>query len=623
MSQGRTVARYAIRVRDASRTLIGEVDAFTKLGIVERYNAVSDWALELDAAHPMAPLLATKGYGVEIVRQVVDADTDVVLATRVELSGPMRHIERGKQDNRLLVAGKDDTMWLAARDAWPVTTLPYSAFVLGMPGLLRSYRLGESSGTSATDSKSGQTGTYSGSGITLAQAALVDDLDTCVDFDGAAGNVSIPTSGLPTGNGAFWLAAWVNGTSFADANSLKIAVGFGTNSGAGSAPFLGVRSSGIPCFGNFLTTLNAAVTINTGETHFLLGTWDGTTRKIYVDGALSASDTPAAYSISLVNARIAASNSGTGNLWNGRIDEVMMGGTSLPSDTDIANLYALGLTRFSQSAYDAQGPAAAETVLRHYVDVNAGPSAILERQVSGLTLAADAGQGASVKGNARFDPLVSKDGNGLLQQLALAGGVGFRVVQSGTNLEFQVYTPQDKTAVAKFSDDLGNLADYAYALDAPDLDSGGNVVVVGGSGEGTARIFLIGKDAGSITSWGRAEAFVDARDTADTATLSQRASDALAQTQEQTTFTSTLAPVESMVYGIDYSLGDKVTVVVDGAAFSDIVREVEITVDRSGAETVVPAVGTVNAAAVQRMLSGLQRQVQLLRARIDRLERTQ
>lgn len=631
MTQGITVARYAIRVRNASRQIVGEVDAYNRLGMTLRFNSVGDWALELAADHPQAANLVTPGYGVEIVRSVVNPDTGVVVASRVELSGPVRRIERHKDGNVLLVSGRSDDCWLAARDAWPVLNYPYGAYALALPGLLRYYRLGESVGTSAADAKSSQNGTYTNTGWTLAQAALIDDADTSVSFDGTGGYVELPTTSLPTGNTAFWMAAWVNATSWSDSGGFKFACEFGSVNGAGSCAWLGVNSSGHPATGNFGGSPNlvaSGVTWGTGETHLLMVTWDGTTRKLYADGALATSDTPAAFAITLSACRIAKGNSSsTAFFWNGRLDDVMFGGTSLPTDPQIAQLYALGLSRFASAAYDTQS-GACETVLKHYVDVNAGPGAIANRQVSGLTIQTDAGSGSVVKGNARFDALVNKDGTGILQQLALASSppLGFRVVQSGTALQFQVYTPADKTAVAKFSDDLGNLADFDYVREAPDFDAGGNYVVVGGSGQLTARQFVNAQNATSIANWGRDEFFVDARDTADRTTLLQRAADALAQTQEKLSFSATLAPVQSMVYGVDYSLGDKVTIVVDGVSYQDIIREVAITLDNgsgSGGELVVPSVGTPNAAVVLDTLASFARLLRQQQARIDRLERTQ
>src|SRR5690348_14958694 len=125
MTLGVTTADYAIRVRDGNRNLIGEVDAYDKFQAILRFNAVSDWALQLDAAHPMAPFLATKGNGIIVTRTIRDADTRKVIQSSTLLSGPLRRIERKKAGNLLIVSGKDDTMILAARDAWPSGGLPF------------------------------------------------------------------------------------------------------------------------------------------------------------------------------------------------------------------------------------------------------------------------------------------------------------------------------------------------------------------------------------------------------------------------------------------------------------------------------------------------------------------
>ncbi len=97
-----------------------------------------------------------------------------------------------------------------------------------------------------------------------------------------------------------------------------------------------------------------------------------------------------------------------------------------------------------------------ELVLRGYVDANAGPGALPRRRLPGLVLGAEAGVGTAVTGRARFPVLLD-----LLAELALAGGdVGFRVVQVGSDLVFQVYAPRDLTDEAVFSYGRGNLAGF-------------------------------------------------------------------------------------------------------------------------------------------------------------------
>lgn len=236
---------------------------------------------------------------------------------------------------------------------------------------------------------------------------------------------------------------------------------------------------------------------------------------------------------------------------------------------------------------DTTGPA--ETVLRYFVDRNLGPAATAARRLTYLTLPPDLGRGTTVRGRARFHTLLE-----LLQPLALTGGdLGFRIAQVGAGLEFQVWAPVDRTATAVFSEELGNLAGYTYRESAPLA----NYVIVGGQGEGTARAFVEGGTQADIDIYGRIEAFRDRRDAPDTATLEQARAEALAESVPQTALSISPIDTEAVAFGRDYTLGDRVTVVIDGVPIRDVVREVVLTLTASGGETVTPVVGTPGAAS--------------------------
>jgi YD repeat-containing protein len=90
----------------------------------------------------------------------------------------------------------------------------YSATVLGTPGLLSYWRMGESSGTSLADASGGShTATVSGGALGVA-GALGGDADTAVRFNGSSSYAQAPLnlSGTQTVTVEFWLKwnAWVN-----------------------------------------------------------------------------------------------------------------------------------------------------------------------------------------------------------------------------------------------------------------------------------------------------------------------------------------------------------------------------------------------------------------------------
>jgi len=225
----------------------------------------------------------------------------------------------------------------------------------------------------------------------------------------------------------------------------------------------------------------------------------------------------------------------------------------------------------------------ASTVLGEYVDANAGPGALPERRIPTLTIAPDPLLGATITGRARWQNLLV-----LLQELALAGGVAFRVQQVDEELEFSVRAPEDLTADVQFSEPLGNLEGYKYDSASSPL----NFVYLGGQGEGTARVIVEGQAPGEIIDWGRIESFQDRRDTADTDELTQHIVKVLAENTSSAGLVITPADTDRQVYRVDYRLGDRVTAVIDGIPVQDQVQEVQTVITPAEAAIVRPTIGS-------------------------------
>lgn len=620
----RPVAEYAIRVRDANLNLVGELSAYERALFTLRYNGVSSWAIQLSASDPLAGALVADRAGIQVLRSLRDPATGALLSSAILFSGPRWGRARQLAGNSLLVSGYDDTLALAGRLAYQVVGYPYLTQVTGLAGNLRYYRLDEASGTTGVDSNSGaHNGTYSASGVTYRQPLLFDDGLGCVLWDGANNAFDVPLTGLPTGNAAWALETWFNAVAFPASGNATL-INFGTST-ANQAAAIKIDSTG-KVFGDVFGSGTTKQAISTGVLYHAVVTWDGTTLKLYINGALAQTGTPGALNIVLSFAHIG----GNGSVE--RFHGYQQGAAYYSAALTLAQVqanYALGPSRFVAAVADTR-TGACETVLRQYVDKNAISAAAdpsgLSRVVPFLALETDLGRGATVTGNGRMDQLVTADGTGLLQQLAQTGGLGFRVAQVGGALDFQVYAPSDKTATVLFSAALGNLADFTYQEDGPGFVSGGgNALMVAGGGQGTARVFVNRADTNSITRWNRFEQFADARDTTDLATLQQRGDAALAQMAATTQFALTLAPQKAIVYGADFGLGDTVTVIIDGVTYSDIVREVQIQLDRASAETVTPAVGSPNADTIRQLFGGFVQQAQIatLRSTASKLARSQ
>ena len=131
-------------------------------------------------------------------------------------------------------------------------------------------------------------------------------------------------------------------------------------------------------------------------------------------------------------------------------------------------------------------------------------------------------------------------------------------------LVFEVYRGADRRGQVVFDAAYDNVLSYDYCCS----DNGcNNVAYAFGTGEGADRIGTVWPDTHS--GYDRRELYVDARDltqdegvTADAyrALLQQRAAEKLAAIPRVETFAAEIAPSSNYRLGVDYNLGDVVTV---------------------------------------------------------------
>jgi hypothetical protein len=262
----------------------------------------------------------------------------------------------------------------------------------------------------------------------------------------------------------------------------------------------------------------------------------------------------------------------------------------------------------------------ASTVLIAYVNLNLGPGAVVTRRKSLLTMATDPAIGSTVKGEGRWDADVLS----FLQPLAITGNVGFRVVQVGTALQFQVYRGVDRSSSVKFSTKLGNLAGFEYSRTRPKA----NYVYVGASGSGTARIIKEFSDNSAVATWERIEGqLANASSTSDTTVIAQAGADALATGSEQVSLSITPVETQDMMYGVHYNIGDTVAIQLDNPATTpyaesgqvvDVVRAVTINLTPKGPQTVTPTIGTPAKGNVSKLVRAFQQATR----RLNNLERS-
>lgn len=235
----------------------------------------------------------------------------------------------------------------------------------------------------------------------------------------------------------------------------------------------------------------------------------------------------------------------------------------------------------------------AESAMRHYVAANVGSAAPLVRRQDSfrefITLqAVNKHLGGAVIKSARFDKL-----GDMLAEIASTSGLRFRLVQVGSALELQIEEIADKRKFIRLDVANGTLQEQSVLFAPPTVTR----VVVAGQGNGVDRQFLMRTSAESLEAedeWGLIiEDFKDQRNTSDVAELQQSGDEILAD-GGFTTVAVKASPSDdqTMVFQIDFNLGDRITIVVDDQEADSYVTEAAIVADESGVITAV-AIGDV------------------------------
>lgn len=221
---------------------------------------------------------------------------------------------------------------------------------------------------------------------------------------------------------------------------------------------------------------------------------------------------------------------------------------------------------------------AAETVIKEYVNVNLGPGAASGREVIGLTVESDQARGNTVFANARFNQMQE-----LIYDLAQVGGIGYQLKQLGTALEFLVFEPVDRSDIIRMDIQNRKLTSSVYSYGTAKLTR----AIVAGRGEAENRLFTERSNSDSLNAeiaWNRRiERFIDARQSEDLNELKTAGDEALTD-EGKTIVEMSVTPADetNMVYGVDWFLGDTVTVVANDVEATAVVTEVGVNIGSDG-----------------------------------------
>ena len=231
-----------------------------------------------------------------------------------------------------------------------------------------------------------------------------------------------------------------------------------------------------------------------------------------------------------------------------------------------------------------------ETIMKEIVSHNCVEWDIAndDRSIHGFQVEADKRKGQTAVYRDRFISVLEA-----LQTLAKAGNLDFSVVGITNGYEFRVAEPTDRRAGSAkanpvlFRAEWGRVERLRYTHDGLDI---ANFIYVGGKApesEETAEVSLANQkivvaDGTDASVYMRTETYVDSRGSEDFYDLLVRGAEALEDMRETTAWEFGLYDAMGQRWGLDWGVGDLVTVYYEGETHDCKVNGVKVTVDESG-----------------------------------------
>jgi hypothetical protein len=192
----------------------------------------------------------------------------------------------------------------------------------------------------ATDYMGGLAGTLTGAPTYTTTALVPYSGAQAINLDGVDDYVTIPRQTALDFSTAMSVEAWVQADSYRAAGYDDVASKhnvWALELNAGRPELYITTGSGV-----FTATATSAVTL--GQTYHLVGTYDGATIRVYLDGAQVASATASGnVSVTADPLYIGVWNGGLNDWFDGRLDEVAFYGRALTA-TEVADHYAAAST---------------------------------------------------------------------------------------------------------------------------------------------------------------------------------------------------------------------------------------------------------------------------------------
>ena len=249
---------------------------------------------------------------------------------------------------------------------------------------------------------------------------------------------------------------------------------------------------------------------------------------------------------------------------------------------------AIMLWRIIQRAVYSQANTTAEMIIRDQISRQLiyNPILINPGAIPWISIAAAQGYADEVTRQYTGKSLMD-----IVRDLCVTFDYGFQFVWTGSGFEFQLYKGTDRSfdqtenTFVVFSPEFENLGNTEYLRDTSNYANG---AIIGGEGEGNDRTFVWVMPEG-VEGYQRRVIYIDARNTSSDngsltpkqykAMLAEQAKEQLELRKVTTEFNGEILNYNSYTYGVDYNLGDKVSIknsygIVGNAVITEI-TEVE------------------------------------------------
>lgn len=180
--------------------------------------------------------------------------------------------------------------------------------------------------TSNKDSTSNQNNpTFNGS-MTL-EDQVAGEIDGSIDFDGIDDFISVPNNESLQFTTSLTIEAWIRLNSFGSGSDVDIILRKGEENPNDYQLAVNDQKLALTIEENDGEGLNSSISLSTMTWYYIAGTWNGTTRKVYIDGLENGSDSKSG-SIAPDNRAVYVGGRLGADLSDGIIDEVRASATS-------------------------------------------------------------------------------------------------------------------------------------------------------------------------------------------------------------------------------------------------------------------------------------------------------